>query len=122
AAVGLRHRDAEQAELRHAADNAVAVEPMLAIVLPDVRSDVPGRPLTNRLFEEPVLVGEVEVDHAGLRNRISRCLFRSRNESATVSPSNSLMMSRLGSDACRGRSAGYMRYRRFTSSATMNLV
>src|SRR5262249_7456301 len=111
AAVVLRYRNAEQTQLPHATNDPVAIEPVLTIVFSNVRRNIPGRPLTNCLLEQAVLVGEIEIDHAGLRNRISRCLVLSRNWSPTFRPSNILMMSRFGSDDCRGRSAPYVRYR-----------
>jgi len=43
---------------------------------------------------------------AGLRNRISRRLFCSKNESETCRPANSLMMSRFNRIVCRPRVAG----------------
>ena len=92
--------------MRHAAENAIAIEPVLAIVFADVRRDLARGPLANRLLEQPLFVGEVEADHAGLRNRISRRLFCSRNESETRSAGNSRMMSRLSRIACRPRAAG----------------
>src|SRR5215470_17609001 len=123
AAVLLRHADAEQPELLQPADDALAVEVVAPVVIFDVRLNFARAPLTHRLLEQAMFVGEVEADHAGLRNRISRWLFLRRNESETRRPEKSLMMSRLRSTDCRPRSAGYARARRFTpSSATMNLL
>src|SRR6185436_14355921 len=123
-AVLLRHADAEQTQGLQPRHDALAIEVVRAVVFADVRRDVAGAPLPDRLLEQTVLVGEVEADHAeGLRKRISRWLFLSRNESETRSPENSSMMSRLSSVDWRLRSAGYARARRFTpSSETMNLL
>ena len=106
AAVLLRHAHAQEPQLRHAAEDAVAVEAVIAIELADARRHFPGRPLANRLLDQPLFVREVEADHAGLRKRISRRLFWSRNESDTRSVGNSRMMSRLSRMVCRERAAG----------------
>ena len=45
AAVLLRHRDAEQAEPGHAAEDAIAIEAVLAIGLADVRRNFPRAPI-----------------------------------------------------------------------------
>ena len=58
AAVFLRHRDAEQPELRHAAEDALAIEMMLAVVVVDERQHLAGAPLANRLLEQLMFVGE----------------------------------------------------------------
>ena len=63
AAVLLRHRDAEQTELRHPAEDALAIEMVLAVVVADVRRDVARAPLANRLLEQVVLVGQAEINH-----------------------------------------------------------
>ena len=39
------------------------VEVMLPIVVPDAGRDFAGRPLADRLLEEPVILGQLEVDH-----------------------------------------------------------
>ena len=57
----LRHRDAQQAELRHPAEDAIAVEPVLAVELADVRRDFARAPFADRLLEQPLFVGQVEV-------------------------------------------------------------
>ena len=56
AAVFLRHRDAEQAELRHAAEDALAIEAVLPIVFPDVRRDLARAPFADRLLEQALFV------------------------------------------------------------------
>jgi hypothetical protein len=63
AAVLLRHRAAEQSELRHLRQD-VAVEPVLAIELPDLRRHFARPPLAHRLLEELMLFGQIKVDHA----------------------------------------------------------
>ena len=63
AAVLLRHRDAEQTERRHAAEHAIAIEAMLPVGFPDVRRDLARAPLADRLLEQTLFVGEIEVDH-----------------------------------------------------------
>ena len=63
AAVFGGHRRAQQPELRHPAQYALAIEAMLAVVFPDVRRDVARGPLADRLLEEALLVGEGEIDH-----------------------------------------------------------
>ena len=50
-------------EPRHAAQHAFAIEPVLAIVFPDVRRDLARRPLADRLLEQTLFVCEGEVDH-----------------------------------------------------------
>ena len=65
AAVLLRHRDAEQPELRHPAEHPLAIEAVLPVGFPDVRRDLAGAPLADRLFEQTLFVGQVEVDHGG---------------------------------------------------------
>ncbi len=71
AAVLLRHRDAEQPEPRHPAEDPFAIEVMLAIVVADVRRDFAGAPLADRLLEQPLFVGQVEIEHAA-GNAITR--------------------------------------------------
>ena len=44
--------------VRHPAENAIAIEMVLAIVLADVRRDFPRAPLAHRLLEQAVFVGE----------------------------------------------------------------
>ena len=58
AAVFLRHGDAEQSELRHPAEDALAIEVMLAIVLADVGRDVARAPLADRLLQQPMFFRE----------------------------------------------------------------
>jgi hypothetical protein len=56
AAVLLRHRDAEESELGHPAENSIAIEMVLAIVLADVRCHFTCGPLAYRLFEQALFV------------------------------------------------------------------
>ena len=74
AAVLGRHRHAEQAKPRHAAENAVAIEMMRTVVLADERSDFARRPLAYRLFEQALLVGQGEVNHRQVSG-IADCRF-----------------------------------------------
>jgi hypothetical protein len=58
----LRHRTAEQAELRHLRKN-VPVEAVLPVELVDLWRDGPRSPLPHRLLEEPLLLRQVQINH-----------------------------------------------------------
>ena len=58
AAVFLRHRNPKQAKLCHAAQDAIAVEMMPAIVLADVRRHLTRRPLAHRPLQQALFVCE----------------------------------------------------------------
>ena len=52
-----------------------AVEPVLAIELPDLRRDFARAPLSHRLLEQPLFVGEIEINHdssLGFYSRVMR--------------------------------------------------
>ena len=49
-------RDAEQAELRHAAEDALAIEMVLAVVVVNERQHFAGAPFADRLLEQLVFV------------------------------------------------------------------
>ena len=78
AAVFLRHRDAEQPELRHPAEDAVAIEVVLAIVVADEGRDFARAPLANRLLEQLVFVGQREINHGKRGIAITRGGRRAR--------------------------------------------
>ena len=60
AAVLRRHRNAEQAELRHLRQD-VGIEPVLPVEILDARRDLAGAPLAHRLLEQTMFVGEGKV-------------------------------------------------------------
>ena len=62
AAVFLRDRTAEQAKLGHLRQD-VRVESMLAIELANLRRHRARAPLAHRLLEQPLLLGEIEINH-----------------------------------------------------------
>ena len=62
AAVLLRHRAAEQAQLRHLRQDG-RVEPVLAIELADARRDFARAPLPDGALEQLLLLGEIEINH-----------------------------------------------------------
>src|SRR4029077_5969563 len=63
AAVFLRHRNPEQAELCHPADNAIAIEMVIAIVLAYVGRRLACAPFAHRLLEQPLFLGQAEINH-----------------------------------------------------------
>ena len=62
AAVLRGHGNPQQAELRHLREDA-AIEPMRPIQFANSRSHFAARPFADRLLEQTLLVGEVEVHH-----------------------------------------------------------
>ena len=62
AAVLLRHRAPEQAELGHLRNDR-RVEAMLPIQLANPRGDFARSPFAYRLFEQPLLFGQIEIKH-----------------------------------------------------------
>ena len=72
AAVGLRDRRTEEAELGHPVEH-LAVDLALLVPFADERQDLRLDERARALLDEPVLVGEGEVDHDGmLRGRPRR--------------------------------------------------
>ena len=65
AAVGLRDRRAEEAQLAHPGEH-LAVDLALLVPLADVRQDLRLGEGPDALLDEAVLVGEGEVDHRGI--------------------------------------------------------
>ena len=48
---------------RHPAEDELAVEPVLAIEVADARRDLARAPFADRLLEQALFVGQVEIDH-----------------------------------------------------------
>ncbi len=113
-------RDTEQAQLGHLREDA-AIESVRAVQLADAGGHFASRPFADRLLEQTLLVGEIEVQHqrvaggdeagasAGFLNSTSRRLLLSRNCSVMRSSSNMRWMSRFGSGRCLPRAAAYGR-------------
>jgi hypothetical protein len=70
-AVRLGDRGAEEAELAHLGEH-LAVDLALLVPLADMREDLGLREGADALLDEPVLVGEGEVDHHADRSRGGR--------------------------------------------------
>ena len=67
AAVLLWDRDTQQSQPLHTADDEIAIEPVFAIQVMNVRRDFPPAPFPNRLLEKPLLLSKVEVKHGSRR-------------------------------------------------------
>ena len=91
AAVLLRHRDAEQAELGHPAEDALAIETVLAIVLADVRRHLARAPFANRLLEKALLFVQAEIRSWSDRRWVAKAgrdesLSRAAGATCTAAP------------------------------------